>query len=418
VDRQRRLPAAALIPLVLLAAYLTACRSIYTPSARVLPITSANRNYPGIMFGGWGPHLRALMRNSRDQLWFVTDVGPDVQHNEEVVYHRFDGSRWSEIARLKQMPGIQQNVASVMSGDTIFSYGISVREPLYVEECKFNTKTKSEPTCAPLEIDGRKLLLPPSCNYVGAAVSPSGKKLVWWTTVGVNGGEGKWSYIFERGGSWVGPVVSSLKTFNDFGYVFASFSTDDHVSVAGQFFAGAYPHGTYALGCAEFNPGDELDLTKNFHAFSTNWSDYGKSAADVWVHNGTTHVIAETQHGTLAYYCRAVGKTWLECDKPICILTNVHRARFVECGRNIYLICGSANGIGLSIRRSKASNGPIDWARIAPLNLGIIEQDFRAPSAVYVESRSYQTAPVKKPNVAVVGHYPEADSKILHVQLP
>ena len=95
------------------------------------------------MFGGWGPHLRALMRDAHGKLSFVTDAGPDVQHNEQLLYHRFDGKRWEDVATVRQIAGIQQNVASVMCGDVIYSYGISVRDPLVVEECVFDTRSRS-----------------------------------------------------------------------------------------------------------------------------------------------------------------------------------------------------------------------------------------------------------------------------------
>src|SRR6185312_16290405 len=65
----------------------------------IIPITSHNRHYPGIMFGGWGPHLRALMRAPNGSLWLPIDEGPNVQHNEQVVYFTFDGSCWREAAR-------------------------------------------------------------------------------------------------------------------------------------------------------------------------------------------------------------------------------------------------------------------------------------------------------------------------------
>ena len=90
----------------------------------------------------------------------------------------------------------------------------------------------------------------------------------------------------EMGGS----DASSLGGFNDFGYVFASrFLPNDVVGVAGQLFAGAYPNGTYAVGCAEFRTGKTLEMHRNFFALSTNVANCGKSAGDIWVSSGNTH---------------------------------------------------------------------------------------------------------------------------------
>ncbi len=369
------------------------------------------------MFGGWGPHLRAIMRNSADELWLVTDAGPDVQHNEELIYHRFDGTAWSDVAKVKQISGIQQNVASVMSRDRIYSYGISIREPLYVEECIFDTAKHAIQSVGEIHINGKPLVLPGNCNYVGAAVGPSGRKVVWWTTVGVNGGEGKWSYIYEQNNSWVGPVVSSLHGYNDFGYVFASFLSKDRVAFAGQLFKGAYPKGTYAVGCVELQLGDQFNFGKNFYALDTNAPNSGRSAADIVVINGDTHVAAETQKGTLAYYFKPAMKSWAECDQPFCVLTNVHRARFLETAKKIFLITGSADGEALTVRSSKLhQRRAISWTQIPPVHIPVPRKEFAQPAAIYIESRSYQTEPVKALDFAIVGHYPELDSQILSVQ--
>jgi hypothetical protein len=136
------------------------------------------------------------------------------------------------------------------------------------------------------------------------------------------------------------------------------------------------------------------------------------------MHRGNTHVIAETQKGTLAYYFKLAGKSWTDCDAPLCVLTNVHRARFSETAKGLCLITGSANGGELLVR--KVSNarlsGEIDWSKIHPTAIAVPDRSFAEPSAIYVESRSYQTAPVKGDGFAIVGHYPETDSQIWFVR--
>ena len=45
--------------------------------------------------------------------------------------------------------------------------------------------------------------LVPSSNYLGAAISPLGYRMVWWTGV-VDGGGGSFHYVVDYGGGWNG----------------------------------------------------------------------------------------------------------------------------------------------------------------------------------------------------------------------
>ena len=195
--------------------------------------------------------------------------------------------------------------------DRIFSYGVSVRDPRYLEECSLNTRDATERTCRPLQIGGKPLLLPASCNYVGAAVGPSGHKLVWWTTVEANGSEGQWSYIYESHNEWSGPIVSGHSTATTILAIsIAAFSNERRVSLAGQLYAGAYPQGRFALGCAEFSLGETIHCT----AFTKDMPVSGKAASDIWLHNGGTHVIAETHNSSIAYYYKPPQQSWANCQ--------------------------------------------------------------------------------------------------------
>jgi hypothetical protein len=238
---------------------------------------------------------------------------------------------------------------------------------------------------------------------------------VWWTTVGVNGAEGQWSYVYQSQNEWSGPIVCALNGYNDFAYVFAAFSNETNVSLAGQLYAGAYPHGRFALGCAEFRLGETIHVT----GFTNDAPVCGKSASDIWLHNGGTHVIAETQHGSIAYYYKPPQQSWANCQIPPCILTNVHRARFLDSGKHVYLITGGATNEGVRIRRIEKGkiSGPVDWAGVPDLRIPIDESALAAPSAIYVESRRYQTAGVKGVNFAAAGHYPDFDNQIWHFEL-
>lgn len=63
-----------------------------------------------------------------------------------------------------------------------------------------------------------------------------------WTTVGVDGAAGSWTYMANYGGGWNGPFVSSLGAFSwtDFAYVAAHARTSSSFHLVGQSIVGAY----------------------------------------------------------------------------------------------------------------------------------------------------------------------------------
>ncbi len=54
-----------------------------TYSVELRLLTDSNRAYR-TMYGGWGPHLRGVMRDADDVLWFCADQGPDVSNNAAI----------------------------------------------------------------------------------------------------------------------------------------------------------------------------------------------------------------------------------------------------------------------------------------------------------------------------------------------
>jgi len=63
-----------------------------TPQVQVGVLTDQNRRYKDSMFGGWGPHLRGVMRASDGSFWFTVDQGPNVDVNQNILYYRFQNS--------------------------------------------------------------------------------------------------------------------------------------------------------------------------------------------------------------------------------------------------------------------------------------------------------------------------------------
>jgi hypothetical protein len=284
--------------------------SSYTSSI----ITTNNRVYHsgGQMIGSWAPHLRGIMRNFNHDLFFVSDRGPSVWSNTAIDYYKKTSSgSWSLIGSQAHLPGIQQNTASLMIGNRfIFSYGIDTSPTRYIEECYFDTVNPAYKTCNVIYISGAPFSAAPNSNYIGAAVDTDGvTRIVWWTTVGANGGGGQWHYIYNFGGGWNGPVTSNLSGYNDFAYVYGTLKNSRFIGV-GQLFLGTYPTGTYQASMANFRLGEPLGLHLLFPKTSLEYAQ-GKrvwTGSDVLIEpSGAVHVMAATGNSTsldnnIAYY--------------------------------------------------------------------------------------------------------------------
>lgn len=123
---------------------------------QVWVLTDQNRRYQdstGSMFGGWGPHLRGMMRASDGSFWFTVDQGPSVNENKNILYYRFQNSTWNLVGSQPNLEGVQQNTATIMHGRYLLSYGISITSR-YIEECYFDTLNYSYKACNAITING------------------------------------------------------------------------------------------------------------------------------------------------------------------------------------------------------------------------------------------------------------------------
>ncbi|MBK7827547.1 hypothetical protein [Nannocystis sp.] len=389
------------------------------PAFVLRPITAENRHYE-TMHGGWGPHLRGLMRAADDALWFTVDAGEDVYHNRKVRYFRrgADEAQWSEQAENLHAAGIQQNAASLLLGDLILTYGVDIAAQR-LEECYLDTTDISKRACNTVLISGVPYQTPQSSNYVGAAVLGAGWRIVWWTVVGENGGEGAFYYTYNYGGGWNGPVASGLAGANDLGYVHAMATAEGGLALAGQTFTGKYPDGSYHAVVAEVTPGQPLvytilaDLEPGVEV---------RTAADLWQDrdSGAVHVVATTQTGGLRYYHRPPGAAWAGHALPLHSFADGYRARFVRpAGEPLHLVVGSASGSGVTVLRAPdvGVDAAIDWGAAVSFAMPEPGPGFAAPSALYVESRSYQERPVGGLGFAICGAYQVSDEQIWEVTL-
>lgn len=384
------------------------------PEVHTLRITDMNRHYVE-MHGGWGPHLRGLMRADDDALWFTADKGEDVLHNREILYFRrgADEPAWAVIGGQLHADGIQQNVASILIGGAILSYGVNIAAHV-LEECTWDVADPAAHACDTVLISDAPYMTPGNSNYVGAAVLGDGWRIVWWTVVGVDGGAGAFYYTYNYGGGWNGPVVTDLAPYNDIGYVHAMSTTDGRLLLAGQTFTGKYPDGTYHAVVAEVTPGMPVAFTE---LASGAPELTAQTAADLWLDRASeaVHVLATTDAGDVRYYQRPGGAAWADHTAPLHVFPDSYRARFMRADDGpLHLVRGSAGGSGVEVLRAStdAVDGAVDWASAEHHAVAAPADGFAAPSGLYVESPTYQAAPVGGLNFAMCGQYKVSDGEV------
>lgn len=202
--------------------------SVKVAEVEYAKITQRNRYHesPAAMSGGWGPQLRSMFYGADGSKWFVHERPSEtVEINQGLDYNRFDSKRGWQLAASFPVPvGIQQNMAHIADGQTIFSYGIardiqkdSTQSSASLIECPFDMKTATPSSCKTIWAGAKETSV--TSNYVGAALVPEGK-LVWFITTAITGfGNGTFTYLFYDGKSWRGPVVTPLGKYDSLAYL-------------------------------------------------------------------------------------------------------------------------------------------------------------------------------------------------------
>ncbi|MGB1276033.1 MAG: hypothetical protein ACPG77_09810, partial [Nannocystaceae bacterium] len=307
--------------------------------------------------------------------------------------------------------GVQQNAASVILGPTIYSYGVNIGQN-YLEECYLHTGNLQH-ACNAILISGQVYTTPPSSNYVGAAAHEGTTRIVWWTRVGQGGGTGDWLYTYNFGGGWNGPVVTPLNGGNDFAYVHAAFTSPGSVAMVGQLYFGQYPNGHYGAAVSEFSLG-EVPVLVALEAGEPGVEML--SSADLWIDpaSGSQHVVARDDQGGTRYYFKPSDAMWEQHSLPLHTFPTTFRARFLRAeGGDLWLARGDTNG-GLEMLRVPEADPKlaIAWESAEAVVVEPPSPGFAPPSAIYVESASYQTTPVTELNLAYCGEYMAADNEI------
>ena len=384
-------------------------------------ISDQNRRQEGVMFGGWGPHLRAVLRMNDDSLWYVMDHSRgDVKSNDQLYYLQQQGAAWERVAEQDLIPGANQGYAHITNGEEIFSYGVNFRLA-QLHECSLDTGTLARTDCAAVRNRaGEAIALGGGANYVGAAISPQGTRLVWWVVVTSDGTQ-QWRYVYNRGDGWEGPVVTNLSSPRvGLSYIYVRFVNENEVALSGQLWVGVFPKGSPQATLTHFRLGDAI---QGYHTLkSPDEKGFPKSGSDLWVNSatGTVHAVVEGFGNDffgnkVHYYTFNLREPWQEL-RPVQTFQGYFRARFTQIDQgDLFLVLGGNTGKSkIDVRHVPQDRitDPIDWDvanKFAPTMPGNM---YYAPMAIWIENCAYQTTAVRDLSFAITGEHPHRDHEI------
>lgn len=368
-------------------------------NADVPRITAQNRN-AATMMGGWNPALRSIMVMDDGSRWFAAEQGTDVSVNSTMIYYRLGEDGWQAAGSVVLPAGIQQNMATVTDGRTIYSYGIARNS---VVETWFNTsKPGWNLSTGNTLVAGGSVIRPGSgSNYVGAAWHDD-TRIVWWTSVGNNGAGGRWSYSYNQGSGWKSPIVSGLGGFNDVGYVRAQFDGESQIRMVGESYRGRYPFGEKYLSAATLTLGKPAS-----------WAPVLQQTAytpmDIWQEgSGSSQYLYRARNDQIGYSfgtgpaARTISFAALD-------------GRFIADKDRLGLVLGYGNFLEVRIVDRSEATGFIDWNAIEPVRIGFPESLGTAGlSAIWNVDHSKQPNESNQLEFAIAGAYPSHDHLVYY----
>ena len=384
-------------------------------------LSDQNRKQDGVAFGGWGPHLRAVLRMNDDSLWYVMDHSQgDVKSNDQLYYLRQQDGAWERVVEQDLIPGANQGYAHVANGKEIFSYGVNFRLG-QLHECRLQTETLARSPCAAVRNRaGEVVMVGGGANYVGAAISPQGTRLVWWVVVTPTGTQ-QWRYVYNRGDGWEGPVITNLaKARSGLSYIYVRFVNENEVALSGQLWIGVFPDGSPQATLTHFRLGEAI---QGYHTLkSPDKKGFPKSGSDLWVNPATSTVHAVVEGfgddffgNKVYYYTFKLREPWRELT-PVQTFQGYFRARFTQIAQgDLFLVMGGRTGnskIDVFHVPGERISDPVNWNaanKFAPAMPGSMHY---APMAIWIENRAYQTTAVRHLSFAITGEYPQKDHEI------
>ncbi|MFN0253750.1 MAG: hypothetical protein ACKV2T_43175 [Kofleriaceae bacterium] len=374
-------------------------------TVHVTPITDEHRAIPGVMFGGWGPHLGHLVQ-TQDASYWVDDVCSravlgdcNVDVNRRVGVFRHAQGGWQRVATIP-LGGVQQNTATIADGDRLRIYGIASGAQRVIE-CTYEL-VGGATSCTTIAIPTGA-----GANYVGAAVVGT-SRIVWWTNV-VNGGGGSFSYIVDYGGGWNGPRTGAIGGYNDCAYTHAGTRPDGTLDTFCQVVSGNAPNWTFATLVGTAPAGLDAPVAWS-NGLAAPALDPIISTNDLLVDvAGTAHLLARSSNGAAIYYAKpAMGAYARIVDLPA-----TYRARWLVDGDRVAL----ARDVGRSqLVVSISPPAPTELV-IAEWETVVVDlpEGFGDILAIYPLAPAYQRSPVTALQLVVVGSTDE--QLALHVAI-
>jgi hypothetical protein len=355
------------------------------------------------------------MRSQDGSLWFTEDVGTD--RNTTIRYYRYANGEWTFQTQQTFVAGVQQNASTFMIYPYIFTHGVNI-DTHRLEECYLDVTNYNSKACNYVLTGPTALTLPVGSNYVGSAVSPSGYRIIWWVTTPQGSTPGTWSYLYNFGGGWNGPVTSTVGAVspkgnaNSFEYVTVDFQDDIHFTATGLAFTGNYTidsqnQASYRAVVADVTLGQAVTfygLGNLVGETSTSFAGTG-----IWVNptNQDVHVISNSYNGPLKYFYKPGNHTWATHLTPVSVFEEGGWGELhFDSSAQLLRLLSTDNGgtMRLKVREiAKASiTGAISWNAlpIKTVSMPVTNvNDFA--NGVYIESRSKQTLPVQGFNFAI-----------------
>jgi len=363
-------------------------------------IITEHRYDPVAMFGGWGQHLGHLVKTSDDELWFIDDTENNVSINPAIVYYKFENNEWVYIKESPTIGNVQQNLGSISVDNMIYSYGNDINNSK-LEECSFDSKTYLG-ECKYLDFTINR-----STNYIGAAVTKLGKKIVWWTQV--IPGAGKFNYVYNLGNGWK-MITGNVPGYNDAGYVTIDFEDESNFVMNAELLTGTPPKWNYfsAFGNGVLgNPINKWTIAPAFNGINA------ASPNDIWINpiNKDIHAFSYTSSGTTYYYKKKNDSSY----KPLYFFPHAYRLRVIDANNYLYVFYGDYDtGLKIiKIPKNDITNEIIfDNYETMIINL---PPEYKSIVGIYPEKQCFQTANVTEVNLALVSN--EKQNEVLHINV-